>query len=247
MSSGAGLLCGTMGAAGFAIVAPHARRALVVASRSLLDYPYHLRYELIEFAVYLLAARTQQLVPLHAACIGAADRAVLLIGASGAGKSTLALNAVLSGLELVSEDSVLLDPRSLRASGIATFSHVRTDSLAPLVTSRYLDRIRKSPVIRRRSGVEKYEVDMRKRGYRLASSPPRIHAAVFMSAREAKRGALLTKLSPRETIARLRKTQPYAVSQEGWRELERKLRTVPGFEMRRGPPEEQLSALRGLL
>ena len=36
-------------------------------------------------AVFTLAARVQQLVPLHAACVGLKGRGVLIMGASGAG------------------------------------------------------------------------------------------------------------------------------------------------------------------
>jgi hypothetical protein len=58
----------------------------------MLRFPYHARYELIEFAVFTLAARAQGLVPLHAACVGEEGRGLLLMGESGAGKSTASLH-----------------------------------------------------------------------------------------------------------------------------------------------------------
>src|SRR3546814_2780459 len=82
------VLYGIIDAWNYVLVSPRRRRARVVASANMLDWPYHLRYELIEFAVFLLAARCQRLVPLHAACVGRGGRGILLLGASGSGKST---------------------------------------------------------------------------------------------------------------------------------------------------------------
>lgn len=88
------------------------RHAMLVVSEDMLAHAYHLRYELIEFAVFLLAARGIGLVPLHGACVGQRGRSVLLLGASGAGKSTLALHSLLHGLEVLSEDGVFVAPDS---------------------------------------------------------------------------------------------------------------------------------------
>jgi hypothetical protein len=88
MLSGAGLLCGTTSASDFAVLSGDHRSALVVVSRDMLRFPYHTRYELIEFAVFTLAARAQGLMPLHGACVGHDGRGLLLFGDSGAGKST---------------------------------------------------------------------------------------------------------------------------------------------------------------
>ena len=95
----------------------------------MLRFPYHTRYELIEFAVFTLAARTQRLASLHAACIGQRGRAVLLIGPSGSGKSTIALHGLLEGLEILSEDSAFISPGTMLATGISNFIHVRASAL----------------------------------------------------------------------------------------------------------------------
>jgi len=92
-------------------------------------FPYHTRYELIEFAVFTLAARVQSLVSLHAACVGHGGRGVLLLGPSGSGKSTVALQCLLQGLDFVAEDSVFVETGSMLTTGIANFMHVRSDSL----------------------------------------------------------------------------------------------------------------------
>jgi len=248
MFSTAGFLGGATDSSDFAIIAPQERAALVVVSPKMLRFPYHTRYELIEFAVFTLAARTQGLVPLHAACVGRSGRGILLMGSSGAGKSTVALQCLLQGLDFLSEDAVFVAPDTLRATGIANFLHVRADSL------RWIDRdsdaapIRNSPVIRRRSGVKKFELDLRREGYRLAASPPRIGALVFLSAKKSLDGPLLRPLSKSTLLARLASTQAYAASQPGWPAFARRLANVGGFELRRGRhPLEAVEALRSLL
>jgi hypothetical protein len=115
------LLCGTTSDSDLAVVPPAERAALVTLSPRLLGFPYHARHELIEFAVYTLAARAQHLVPLHAACAGLQDRGLLLMGESGAGKTIASLHCLLRGLEFVSEDSVFATPDSLLATGVANF------------------------------------------------------------------------------------------------------------------------------
>jgi hypothetical protein len=72
MMSGGGLLAGAGESSSFVVVSPHERAALVVVTPRMLRFPYHTRYELIEFAVFTLAARVQRLVALHSACVGRA-------------------------------------------------------------------------------------------------------------------------------------------------------------------------------
>jgi hypothetical protein len=153
--AGGGLLGGAMGSASFVTVAVQQRAALLVVSPHDLRYPYHVRYELLEFAVYLLAARALQLVPLHAACVGRDGQGVLLLGPSGSGKSTVVLHCLLAGLDLLAEDSVLVRPQSLLATGVANFLHLRRDTLRFLDPREHAALVRRSSVIRRRSGVEK--------------------------------------------------------------------------------------------
>ena len=159
--AGGGLVAGTMDAANFAVLTPAARTGLVAVSSRMRHFDYHARYELLEFAVFTLAARVQSLVPLHAACLGARGRAVLLLGDTGAGKSTLALHGLLGGLEFTSEDSSFVCPARMLVTGVANFVHVRTDALALIEDPSVRTRIRRSPVIRRRSGVDKFEIDVR--------------------------------------------------------------------------------------
>ena len=247
MLSGPGLLCGASPSASMAIISAHQRAGLVLLERDMLRFPYHARYELIEFTVFTLAARVQGLMPLHAACIGSSRRGILLIGPSGAGKSTAVLHCALAGLDLVSEDSVFVAPESLLATGVANFLHVRRESLR-FLSSSDAAMLRRSPVIRRRSGVEKLEIDLRQRRFRLARAPLEVIAVVELTSRPAGAGPPLTRLGPRELLRRLRASQPYAASQPGWEAFVRRVRGVPAFELRRGRhPRETAEVLRRLL
>jgi hypothetical protein len=244
----AGLVCGAVGGAGFVALSPGQRSGMLVIDRQSLRDPYHIRYELLEFAVYVLAARGQGLVPLHAGCIGRRGRAVLLVGDSGCGKSTLVLQGVLAGLELVAEDSVLVDPRELLATGIASFVHLREDSVRFLTTSQRRRLFKKAAWIRRRSGVEKLEVDLRSADHRLAASPPHICAVVFLSGRAARDGELLLPLSSQEAVGRLTASQRYAAHQPGWSRFIGRVTRLPTYELRRGShPGIAIDALSRLM
>jgi hypothetical protein len=247
MLSAPGLLCGASDCSTVAIMSAEQRAALVVVERELLRFPYHVRYELIELAVFTLAARVQGLMPLHAACVGLGRRGLLLIGDSGAGKSTAVLHCALRGFDVVAEDSLFVAPRTLLATGVANFLHVRRESLR-FVSAADASFIRRAPIIRRRSGVRKFEIDLRQRRFRLAPRALEIRGLVALSARPAGREPLLGPITRTEALARLRASQPYAASQPGWRTFAERMRTVPAFELRRGPhPGESVAALERLL
>ena len=247
MLSAPGLLCGAGGGSTLAVMSAEQRSALIVIARDLLRFPYHVRYELIELAVFTLAARVQGLMPLHAACVGSGRRGLLLIGESGAGKSTAVLHCALQGFELVSEDSLFVAPQALLATGAANFLHVRHESLRYLAAAD-ASLLRSAPTIRRRSGVRKLEVDLRQPRFRLAPQPLEIIGLVALSACRGGRESLLQPLGPAAALARLQASQPYAASQPGWRLFARRMRTVPAFELCRGRhPRETVAALGQLL
>ena len=224
------------------------RGGLIVVPHSLLRYAYHIRYELLEFAVYVLAARVQRLVPLHAACIGRGDRGILLVGPSGSGKSTLVLQCLLAGLDFLAEDSVLVRPSGLLATGVANFLHLRPDSLRFLDSVDRSRLLRKSWHIRRRSGVEKLEIDLRRPHYRLAPAALRIRAVAFLSRRKAGARPLLMPLRKPAAQRRLAASQRYAANQPGWAKFMEQFAKLPAYELRRGThPRESVEALRELL
>lgn len=246
--SGAGMLCGALGSASFVGLSAPQRAALIVVSQDLLRHAYHVRYELLEFAVYVLAARVQGLVPLHGACVGRAGRGILLVGPSGAGKSTLVLQCLLDGFDFLAEDSVLVQPHGLRATGVANFLHLRPDALRFLDGAPRAALLRSAAVIRRRSGVKKLEIDLRCLQYRLASAPLSISALVFLSSRPADAGALVAPVRRSTALRRLAALQRYASQQPGWRVFRGQLARLPAYELRRAPhPREAVQALRGLL
>jgi hypothetical protein len=220
----------------------------VSVSAEMMRFPYHIRYELIEFAVFTLATRAQKLVPLHAACVGVNGRGILLMGPSGAGKSTVTLQCLLEGFDFLSEDSVFVAPKSMRATGAANFLHVRSDSLRWVRQAPMRAIIRQSAVIRRRSGVEKFEVDLRRKEFRLAKSSLKIIGIAFLSARSAGTGPLLRPLSKSDTLARLEREQAYGAGLPQWGAFAKNLLDLGGFEIKRGPhPAASAEVLRSLL
>jgi hypothetical protein len=170
------------------------------------------------------------------------------MGSSGSGKSTIALHCLLRGLEFVAEDGVFVAPDTMLATGIANFLHVRSDSLRWLERSRDVALIRSSPVIRRRSGVKKYEVNLRRPGYRLAAHPPRIAAVVFLSPQSAGKGSLLRPMRAPDMLKKLVEYQAYAANQPGWGTFVRNASRLNAFELRRGRhPLEAVEVLQTLL
>jgi len=169
-----------------------------------------------------------------------------VMGPSGAGKSTLALHCLLQQLDFVAEDAVFVRATGLLATGIANFLHVCPDTLRWL-SKQQAGVIRAAPRIRRRSGVRKFEVDLRRADYRLAALPPRLAAAVFLSARSGGK-SLLTRLSPADLRARLAAAQPYAARQPQWELFLANMEMVGGYELRRGRhPQEGAEAVHELL
>jgi hypothetical protein len=243
----AGLLVGAS-AEGSVTIAPSQSAAIVAIDPRLLSHPYHARYEFIEFAVYTLATRTQGLIPLHAAGVGIDGHGILLMGDSGAGKSTLALHALTAGMDFLSEDSVFVDPDSLRATGIANFLHLQKDAQQWLNGSAHSKALQEAPVIRRRSGVEKFELDLRRPPFALAGSPLRTQAIVFLSGVPAADSRLAHRLSTAEASRRLTATQTYGSTQHGWQRFVRNAAGLEAYELRRGPhPRSGVAVLESLL
>lgn len=248
MQSGAGYLIGATDSSSFVCLSPAERTGVVAVAESMLRFPYHARYEWLEFAAFTLAARCQGLISLHAACVSRQGRGILLMGPSGAGKSTVTLHCLLHGFDMVSEDSVFVHPRTMRATGLANFLHVTADSLHWVARARDVAAIRRSPVIRRRSGVKKFEVNLRQGRYRLAASPPTIAAVVFLSSEAADGRALLTPLSRADRSAQCVDAQAYAANLPTWPLFERGLARIDAFVLRRGAhPRESVEALATLL
>jgi hypothetical protein len=245
---GAGMIGGVTSGANLVLIAPREGAALVHVPPAMLRFGYHARYELIEFAVFALASRVRNLIPVHGACVGQRGRGILLLGPSGAGKSTLTLHCALRGFDFLSEDSVFIEPGSLRATGAANYLHLRADSLRWLGRSAQAADIRRSPVIRRRSGIRKYEIDLRHGPYRLAAAPLRITAIAFLTAQPAGQRPLLQPLSTAQCRRRFAQTQAYGASQPQWQAFNRQLPQIQAFELRRPDhPDEAVAALQSCL
>jgi hypothetical protein len=236
-------------AANHVTIDPVRRRAQVIASESMLQHAYHLRCELIEFAVFILAARGIGLVPLHAACVGRQGRGLLLLGGSGSGKSTLALHGLLRGLELLAEDAVFVQPADLLATGVPNYLHLRGDALDFMEDDAIRAWVAHAPIIRRRSGVRKFEVDLRREYGRPAAGPLTLAGAVFVSAQAADHSdALLIRLHTHEADCLLEADQPYAPSQPGWQRFKKEIKKKGVHQLRRGShTRDSVDALHRLL
>jgi hypothetical protein len=229
----------------YALVSPELGSALVSISPRLLDYVA--RYDLVEFAAYTLAARSGGLVPLHAACIGRAGRGALVLGDSGAGKSTLCVRAVAAGFDFLAEDAVFITPSDLRATGLPTFVHLRCDARAGLHDLRGSAAILRSPVIQRRSGVRKFELDMRTGPYRISPRALRLEHVVVLREQRAGRSPAVRKLAPAQLRRELTRTQPYAAGLSGWPAFLRRMTSLPAFELLRGAhPDDSVTELQRL-
>jgi hypothetical protein len=236
-------------AANYAVIDPDSRYARITASEDMLQHAYHLRCELIEFAVFILATRAIGLVPLHGACLGRDGRGVLLLGGSGSGKSTLALHGLLHGLELLAEDAVFVRPGDLLATGVPNYLHLKGDALDFVTDDAVRRWIAHAPVIRRRSGVRKFEVDLRQEYGRPATRALSLVGAVFVSAQPADSpDALLMPLDVREAGLLLEADQPNASRQPDWQPFKRQILDRGVHQLRRGPhPRDAIDALCRLL
>jgi len=155
---------------------------------------------------------------------------------------------LLRGLEFLSEDSVFVHPEKMLATGVANFLHVRADSLRWLGRSKMAATIRNSPIIRRRSGTKKFELDLRGGSFRLAETPLKIIGIAFLSPEKAGANPLVRAISKLELRRRLAAAQPFAAAQPEWRKFSSNASALHGFELLRGQhPLEAVDALRSLL
>lgn len=244
-----GMVCGELDESNRVTIMPGQRRALIAASEDMLEHARHLRQELIEFAVYILAARCLGLVPLHGACVGAAGRGVLLLGDSGSGKSTLSLHALLLGLELLSEDAVFVQPETMQATGVPNFLRVRKDAPDFGGGEDVRRWIREAPVVRRNSGILKFEVDLRRGPGRLGAGPLELRSVVFVSSEAAADAdRLLEPMDHEAIVSALASAWIYATTQPGWQQFRERVTQLGAYRLRRGGhPASAVAALRQLL
>ena len=217
MHSGAGLLAGAPETSSFVSLSPETGSALVVVPEAMLRFPYHTRYGLIEFAVYTLAGphATARRATCRLRRYGRPRCAADGRERRGEIDRRPALSPARARV-LCRRTPSSCSRRTPLATGAANFLHVRSDSLRWLGRTRAAATIRRSPVIRRRSGMHKFEVDLRRGGFKLARAPLELVSIVFLSARAARGGPLLTPLGRADLLARLESAQAYAAGQPEW-------------------------------
>jgi hypothetical protein len=151
-------------------------------------------------------------------------------------------------MELLSEDSAFVALDSLLVTGVPNYLHVRANALGLLEPGPLRRQIRRAPLIQRRSGARKLEVNLREVRGRITRIPLRLAAAVFLSRRKAGRQPPLKPLTRKQFLARLRSEQPYAAGLPNWRNFERRTMGVPAFELLRTThPDVAVRELEALL
>jgi hypothetical protein len=117
-----------------------------------------------------------------------------------------------------------------------------------LIPPRYARLIRSAPTIRRRSGVRKFELDLRRAPFHLAQNPLRVVGVVFMSEERVRSDDLALSLRSGAALQRLRRFQPYAAHQPEWQGFCKRVAAVPAFVLRRGRhPSQTVESLERLL
>jgi hypothetical protein len=133
-------------------------------------------------------------------------------------------------------------------TGVPSYLHLSPDALRFLDSGSLRRAIERSPTIERRSGARKHEVDLRLLDGKKARTPLELAATVFLSRRAAGRQPALRPLGRAALLARLRRDQPYAAAQPGWRRFERRIVELPAYELRRPEhPDVAIRLLRSLL
>src|SRR6185312_12974985 len=129
------------------------------------------------------------------------------------------------------------------------YLHLKGDALDFVENDAIRGWVAHAPVIRRRSGIRKFEVDLRQEYGRPAANPLSLVGAVFVSAQSADLpGALSTPLDAREAGLLLEGDQPHASSQPGWRRFKREILDRGIHQLRRGcHPRDSVDALCRLL
>jgi len=178
-------------------------------------------------ALGLLAAlRLRGLEPLHAAAVSAGDGAVLLLAPSGGGKSTATARLAAEGLDILSDDTVVLDGAAVHGLGSGI-------------------------VLRRPAGLPAPGALPGTRGTRLVLPVPRcgprpLRAVVVLETpHPATPVPLLEPLAPSRVLVALLEAAPFPhdpLTVDRTREVLRGVAATPGFRLAPGAPQTPLLA-----
>jgi len=203
--------------------------ALIIVSPVMRAFPYHVRYEMIEFACYRLVSHHVRAVGLHAACIARGDKAWLIFGETGAGKSTLTFACLQHGWELIAEDSAFVLPQAgggAEVRGVPAFVHLLDDMLGLFPKHALM-----ASSITRRSGAVKHEIDVRatfKRPMRVCAP---LAGCVFLTARRQQVTPAVRRLTPEAAQRQLVRSQPFAPNYPRWPDVVALIRRLPAVAL----------------
>jgi hypothetical protein len=157
----------------------------------------YLRYYFLDAIVYTLLD-TQHLVAIHAACIEANGRGVLLVGDSGAGKSSLSYACIRRGWTYISDDSVSL---VLHKSGRTVLGNPQTIRFRPSARSLFPELKGRKEL---RNNKPTVEISTQLLGPMQTSFESNIDYIVFLNRKEIEpESAQLQPISKEEAMLRL--------------------------------------------
>ena len=170
------------------------------------------------------------------------------MGSTGSGKSTLSLHALAGGMQLLSEDSAFVASTSLTITGVPNYIYLQREALNFLQPGQLRRQIQSSPTIRRRSGVQKYQANLREMHGSIARAPLQLTTIVMLSRRSVTKQPVLKPLLSKTFLAQLRREQPYASGLSNWGDFERRIAELPAYELRRPQhPDIAVRELQALL
>ncbi len=236
------LLVASMTSADIGVCSFKARRAMITVSPAMMAFPYHVRYELIEFILYQLVSRSIGAVGIHVACVAdprdAQGGVLLLLGESGAGKSTLAYACLTRGWRFLSEDGAFVvaadtvpvvggKSRNVKVTirGMPNFIHLN-DGAQPLFPDAYQSQ--DAIWITRRSGRRKVEIDVRQAFPEAPRNEGMLDSLIFLTQQRGPQPTI--RLLPVAQVrARLITLQPFAAAQVNWPEILPYLLAYPAY------------------
>ena len=207
------------------------RHGLITVSPAMRQFPYNVRYEMIENATYHLVGHALDAVPLHGASLVYQDAGVLILGESGAGKSTLAVACLCAGWQLMGEDSTWVLPPMrgeghLQLRGVPNFVHLLKDALRFFPGQRW-----RGQDIVRRSGHIKLELDVRTQFKQATCVDAPARALIFLQPHAQRARPFVRAVSPVQAARKLAATQPFGTQHGRWPLVQEGLLKLPAYAL----------------
>jgi hypothetical protein len=185
---------------------------------------------------------------VHAGAIGRDGRCILLPGVTGSGKSTLTAALVASGLQLLGDDTIVLEADTLAARPVP-FGICVKDGAWQLLSSRFPE-LQDQPIHNRLDGKRvRYLVGTKRESWADPDSRFKVRAVAFIRRIPGARGALLP-ISRSEALARLTSEFCLLVDRLDPEKLDQLVGWIAGlgcYELQYSSLEDGVELVEGLL